>query len=188
MAKIVLALPSWSSQPRHRPKQTEGEVERKTGRKKELERQRKKKDAERGKKKTQSQIRNRSTATPTAVESLRCGPLCSPMDCSTPGFFVLHYNPEFAQTHVHSSVMPSNHLILGLPLLLLPSIFPSIKVFSNESDLPIRWPQYWSFSFCISPSNEYSGLISFNIDCFDLFAVQGILKSLLQHHRTTTTN
>ena len=80
------------------------------------------------------------------------------------------------------SVMPSNYLILCRPLLLLPSIFPSIRVFSNESVLPIRWPKYWSFSFSISPSNEYSGLISFRIDWLDLLAVQGTLKSLLQHH------
>ena len=78
--------------------------------------------------------------------------------------------------------MPSNHLILCRPLLLLPSIFPSITVFSNESALHIRWPEYWSFSFSISPSNEYSGLISFRVDWLDLLAVQGILKSLLQHH------
>ena len=79
-------------------------------------------------------------------------------------------------------VMPSSHLILCHPLLLLPSIFPSIRVFSNESVLQIRWPKYWSFSFSISPSNEYSGLISFRIDWLDLLAVQGTLKSLLQHH------
>ena len=79
-------------------------------------------------------------------------------------------------------VMPFNHLILCHPLLLLPSIFPSIRVFSNESVLRIRWPKYWSFSFSISPSNEYSGLISFKIDWLDLLAVQGTLKSLLQHH------
>ena len=79
-------------------------------------------------------------------------------------------------------MMPSNHLILCHPLLLLPSIFPSIRVFSNESALHIRWPKYWSFSFSISPSNEYSGLISFRFDWFDLLAVQGSLKSLLQHH------
>ena len=79
-------------------------------------------------------------------------------------------------------VMPSNHLILWSPLFLLPSIFPSIRVFSNESALRIRWPKYWSFSFGISPSNEYSGFISFGIDRFDLLAVQGTLKSLLQHH------
>ena len=80
------------------------------------------------------------------------------------------------------SVMPSNRLILCYPLLLLPSIFPSVMVFSNESALHIRWSKYWSFSFSIRPSSEYSGLISFRIDCFDLFAVQGTLKSLLQHH------
>ena len=80
------------------------------------------------------------------------------------------------------SVMPSNHLILCRPLLLLPSVFPSIRVFSNESVLPIRRPKYWRFS--ISPSNEYSELISFRIDCFDLLAVQGTLKSLLQHHNS----
>ena len=80
------------------------------------------------------------------------------------------------------SVMPSNHLILCHPLLLPPSIFPSIRVFSNESVLHIRWPKYWSFSFRISPSNEYPGLISFRIDWLDLLAVQGTLKSLLQHH------
>ena len=78
--------------------------------------------------------------------------------------------------------MPSYHLILCHPLLLLPSIFPNIRVFSNESALCIRWPQYWSFSFSISPSNEYSGLISFRIDWFDLLEVQGTLTSLLQHH------
>ena len=78
--------------------------------------------------------------------------------------------------------MPSNHLILYCALLLLPFLFPSIRVFSNESVLPIRWPKYWSFSFSISPSNEYSGLISFRMDCFDLLAVQGTLKSFLQHH------
>ena len=79
-------------------------------------------------------------------------------------------------------VMPSNHLILCCPLLLPPSVFPSIRVFSNESVLRIRWPKYWSFNFSISPTNEYSGLISFRIDWFDLLAVQGTLKSLLQHH------
>ena len=80
------------------------------------------------------------------------------------------------------SVIPSNHLILCHPLLLLPSVFPSIRVFSKESILPIRWPKYWNFNISISPSNEYSGLISFRIDWFDLLAVQGTLKSLLQHH------
>ena len=80
------------------------------------------------------------------------------------------------------SVMPSNHLILWRPLLLLPAIFPSIRVFANESALPIRWPKYWSFSFNISPSNEHSGLTSFRMDWVDLLVVQGTLKSLLQHH------
>ena len=80
------------------------------------------------------------------------------------------------------SVIPSNHLILRCPLLLLPSVFPSIRVFSNESVFRIRWPKYWSYSFSISPSNEYSGFISFRIDWFEFLAVQGTLKSLLQHH------
>ena len=86
------------------------------------------------------------------------------------------------------SVMPSNHLILCHPLFLLPSIFPSIRVFSNESVLHIRWPKYWSFSFSISPSNEYSGLIPFRIDCFDLLAFQGTLKSLLQHYSSKASS
>ena len=102
------------------------------------------------------------------------------MDCSMPGFPVYHQLSGLAQTHVHWSVMPSNHLILCCALLLL-SIFPRIRVFSNELVLRIRWPKYWSYSFNISHSNEYSGLISFRIDWFDLFAVQGTLKSLLQH-------
>ena len=110
-----------------------------------------------------------------------CPTLCNPMDCSTPGLPVLHHLPELAQTHVHS-VTDANHLILCRPHLLLPSIFPSIRVFYNELALCNRWPKYWSFSFCISPSNEYSGLISFRIDWFDLSAVQGTLKSLLQYH------
>ena len=93
------------------------------------------------------------------------------MDCSTPGFPVHHQLPELAQTH----------LILCHPLLL-PSIFPNIRVFSNESALRVRWPKYWSFSFNISPSNEHSGLIFFRMDWLDLFAVQGTLKSLFQHH------
>ena len=85
------------------------------------------------------------------------------------------------------SVMPSNHLILCRPLLLLPSVFPGIRVFSNESVLCIRWPKYWSFSFSISPSNEHSGLISFKMDWLDLFAVKGTLRSLLQHHSSKTS-
>ena len=108
--------------------------------------------------------------------------LCDPMDYSTPGFPVLHHLLEFAQTHVHWVDMPSYQLILCRPLLLLLSIFPSIRVFSNESALCIMWPKYWIFSFSISPSNEFSGLISFRIDWFDVFAVQGTCKSLLQHH------
>ena len=105
------------------------------------------------------------------------------MDCSMPGFPVLYCLLEFAQTHVIEWVMPSNHLILCHPLLL-PSVFPSIRFFSNKSILHIRWPKYWSFSFSISPSNEYSRLISFRIDWFDLLAFQGTLKSLLKHHRS----
>ena len=111
-----------------------------------------------------------------------CLTLCNPMDCSTPGLPVHHQLLDLAQTHVHESVMPSNHLILRHPLLLPPSVFPSIRVFSNESVLRTRWPKYWSFSFSISPSNEYSGLISFRIDLLGLLAVQRPLKSLLQHH------
>ena len=103
------------------------------------------------------------------------------MDSSTPGLPVHHQLPELAQTHVRESVMPSNHLILCSPLLLT-STFPSIRVFSNESTLRMRWPKYWSFSFNISPSEEHPGLISFRMDWLDLLAVQGTLKSLLQHH------
>ena len=110
-----------------------------------------------------------------------CLILSDPMDCSIPGFPVLHQLLELAQTHVHR-VGDATHLILCHPLLFLPSIFPSIRVFSNESVLLIRWPKYWSFSFSISPSNEYSGLISFRIGWVDLLAVQETLKSLLQHH------
>ena len=104
------------------------------------------------------------------------------MDCSTPRFSVLHHLLELAQTHVHRVVLPSNHLIFCHPLLLLPSIFPSIRVFSDESALHIRWPKYWSFSVSAGPSNDHSRLISFRIDWLDLLAVQGILKHLLQHH------
>ena len=104
------------------------------------------------------------------------------MDYSTPGFDVHHKLLELAQIHVHWAVMQFNHLILCHPLLLLPSIFPSIRTFSNESVLHIRWPKDWGFSFNISPSNEYSGLISFRMDWFDLPAVQGTLRSLLPHH------
>ena len=106
------------------------------------------------------------------------------MDCSTPGFPVHHQLPELVHVHLMSMklVMPSNHLILCFSLLLLPSIIPSIRVFPDESVLHIRWPKYWSFSFTISPSNEYSGLIPFRNYWFDIFAIQGTLKSFLQHH------
>ena len=107
--------------------------------------------------------------------------ICDPMDCSTPDFPVFHYLLEFAQTHSIKSMMPFKHLIL-FHLLFLPSIFLSIRVFSNESALRIKWPQYWSFSFSISSSIEYSRQISFRIDWLDRLAVQGTLKSLLQHH------
>ena len=110
-----------------------------------------------------------------------CPTLCDPMDCSTPGFSVNHQLPEPTQTHIHPRRC---HPIVSScdPLLLLPSIFPSIRVFSNESVLLIRWPKFWSFSFIISPSNEYSGIISFRMDWLDLLAIQGILKSLFQYH------
>ena len=105
--------------------------------------------------------------------------LCNPMDCSMSGFPVHHQLPELKLTSIES-VMPSNHLNLCWPLLLLPPIPPSIRIFSNESALHIRWPKYWSFSFSSSPSSEYSGLISFRMDWLNLLAVQGTLKSLLQ--------
>ena len=107
-----------------------------------------------------------------------CPTLCDPMDCSTPGFTISWNLLKLMSIQL---VMPYNHLFLCCPLLLLPSIFPSISVFS-ESVLRIRWPNYWSFSFSISPSNEHSGFISFRIDWLDLLADQGTLKSLLQHH------
>ena len=107
--------------------------------------------------------------------------LCNPMDCSTPGLPVTNSRSILKLMSIEL-VMPSNCLILCYPLLHLPSIFPNIRVFSNESALCIRWPKYWSFSFSISPSNEHPGLISFRMDWLDLLAVQGILKSLLQHH------
>ena len=113
-----------------------------------------------------------------------CLTLCNPMDCSTPGFPVHHQLPETTQTHVHhigDAIQPSHPLPFPFSFSL-PSIFPSIRVFSNESALCTRWPKYWSFKFSISPSSEYSGLISFGIDWFDLLAVQGTLESLLQNH------
>ena len=111
-----------------------------------------------------------------------CPTLCDPMNRSTPGLPVHQQLRSSPKPLPIVSVMSSNHLILGHPLLLLPSIFPSIRVFSNESALRIRWPKYWSFSFNISPSNEHPGLISFRMDWLDLLAVQETLKSLLQHH------
>ena len=108
--------------------------------------------------------------------------LCNPMNYSMPGSPVLHYLPVFIRFMSIELVIPSNHLILCFPLLLLPSVFPSIRVFSSESASHIMWPKYWSFAFSISLSNEYSRLISFRIDCFDLVAVEGTFKSLLQHH------
>ena len=104
------------------------------------------------------------------------------MNRSTLSLPVHHQLPESTQTMSIESVMPSSHLILCRSLLLLPSIFPSIRVFSNESTLRMRWPKYWSFSFNISPSNKHSGLISFRMDWWDLLVVQGTLKNLLQHH------
>ena len=114
--------------------------------------------------------------------SKSCLTLCSPINCSTPGLPILHCLPEFAQTPIHwfGDAFQPAHLLL--PLLLLPSFFPSIRVFSSKSSLCIKWPKYWSFNFNISPSNEYSGVISFRMDWFDLLGVQGTLKSLLQHH------
>ena len=108
-----------------------------------------------------------------------CPNLGNPMDCSTPGFPVHHQLLGLLKLML---VMPSNHLILCRPLLLLPLIFPSIRVFFNESVLHIRWPKCWSFTFSISPYNEYSGLISLRMDWLGLLEVQGTLKSLLQHH------
>ena len=111
-----------------------------------------------------------------------CLALCNPMDYRTPGPSVLTISRSLLKLISIESVMLSNHFILYHPFLLLPSIFPSIRVFSNESALGIRWLRDWSFSFCISPSKEYPGLISFRIDWFDLLAVQETLKSLLLHH------
>ena len=118
----------------------------------------------------------------SSVQLLSRVRLCDPMNCSTPGLPVHHQLPESPKPMSIESVIPSNHLILCCPLLLLPSIFPSIRVFSNESALHIRWPKYWSFSFNISPTNEHSGLVSFRMNWLDLLTVQGTLKSLLQHH------
>ena len=104
------------------------------------------------------------------------------MDCSTPGLPVHHQHRRLLELMSMESVMPFNHLIHGHPLILTPSIFPSIRVFANESVIYIRWPKYWSFSFIISPSNDHPGLISFRMDYLDLLAVHGTHKCCLQHH------
>ena len=114
--------------------------------------------------------------------ALLCVTLYNPMNCSTPGFPVHHQLQSLLKLMSIELAMPSNHLILFQPLLLLPSIFPSIRVFPNELVRHIRWPKYWSFSFSISPSNKYSALISFRMDWLDLLAVQGTLKSFHQNH------
>ena len=111
-----------------------------------------------------------------------CLSLCDSMDCSTPGSLSVTNSQSLLRLMSIELVMPSNHLILCHHLLLPSSIFPSIRVFSNESVLHIRWPRYWSFSFNISPFSEYSGVISFRMDWLDLLGVQGTLNSLLQHH------
>ena len=124
----------------------------------------------------QSLSRVQLFATPwTAV----CTTLCNPKDCSTPGFLFFTNSQILLKLTSIESVMSSNHLILCCPLLLLPSIFPSIRVFCKESVLCIKWPKYWSFNFNVSSSNEHPGLISFRMDSLDLLAVQGTLKSLL---------
>ena len=110
-----------------------------------------------------------------------CPTLCNPMDCSMPGLSITNSRSLLKLMSIEL-VMPSNHLILCRPFFLPSSLFPSIRVFSNESVLCIRWPKYWSFSFYISPSNEHPGLNSFRTDWLDFLAVQGTLKSLLQHH------
>ena len=119
----------------------------------------------------------------SSVQSLSCVPLfVTPWTGARQASLSITNSWSLLKLMSIESVMPSNHLILCCPLLYLPSIFPSIRVFSNESALHIKWPEYWSFSFNISPSNEYPGLISFRMDWLDLVAVQGTLKSLLQHH------
>ena len=117
----------------------------------------------------------------SSVQSLNCVQLCDPMNRSMPGLPAHHQLPGLFKLTSIELMMPSNHLILCRPLLLLPPIPPSIRVFSKESTLRIRWPKYWSFSFSISPSNDHLGLISFKMDWLNLLAVQGTLKSLLQH-------
>ena len=118
----------------------------------------------------------------SSVQSLSCVQLCSPMNHSTPASLSITNSRSLLKLKSIESVMPSNHLILCRPLLLLPSIPPSIRVFSNESTLHMRWPKYWSFCFSIIPTKEHPGLISFRMDWLVLLTVQGTLKSLLQHH------
>ena len=117
-----------------------------------------------------------------------CPTLCDPLNRSTPGLPVHQELPEFTQIHVHRVRDAISHLILCRPLLFLPPIPPSIRVFSNESTLHMRWPKYWSFSFSIIPSKEHPRLISFRMDWLDLLAVQGTLRSLLQHHCSKSIN
>ena len=125
----------------------------------------------------------------SSVQSLSCvWLLATPWTAACQASLSITNSWSFLKLMSIESVMPSNHLILCRPLLLLPSIFPSLRVFSNETALCIRWPEYWSFSFNISPSNEHLGLISFRMDWLDLLAVQGTLKSLLQHHSSENIN
>ena len=128
-----------------------------------------------------SNIHSQTSSVHFSSVTQSCPTLCDPMNCSMSGLPVHHQLPELRLMSIES-VMPSSHLILCRPFLLLPPIPPSIMVFSNESTLCMRWPKYWSFSFSISPSNEHPGLVSFRMDWLDLIAVQGTLKSLLQHH------
>ena len=130
---------------------------------------------------TSSKARGRGTLQFSSVAQ-SCLTLWDPMDCSMPGPPSITNSWSLLKLMSIKSVMPSNHLILCRPLLLLPSIFSSIRVFSNESALHMRWPKYWSFSFNISPSDEHSGVISFRMDWWDPLAIQGTFKSLLQHH------
>ena len=125
-------------------------------------------------------VGGRSVQFSSVVQS--CPPLCDPMNCSTPGLLSITNSRSSLKLTSIESVMPSSHLILCHPLFLLPPIPPSIRIFSNESTLRMRWPKYWSFSFSIIPSKEHPGLISFRMDWLDLLAVHGTLKSLLQHH------
>ena len=122
----------------------------------------------------------------SVVRSLIRTRICDPMNCSMPGSFVLQYLPEFAQIYIHRVGDATQPFCPLLPLLLLPSVFPIIRVFSSEPTLHIGWPNYWSFSFSRSPSSEYSGLISFRIDSIDLLAVQGTLKSFLSNQSSKT--